>query len=132
MLVEVLEKVNRLYEKPAWYNTLWNNCTTTIHIHLAATQDFPMPWNWGILFPDLYCKSICDRGGMESDLPYEELWKRGHVNEHANRIGRPDDFWMQIRKDVPASKTTLKAGHKTVMSIIWKNPNEKRENHCIL
>lgn len=101
LLVEMLNKVNELYREPAWYNSILNNCTTTIHAHLTATQDFPMPWNWGILFPGLYCKSIYNHGGMVSDLPYEELWKRGQLNQAADRIGRTDDFWMQIRKDVP-------------------------------
>jgi len=100
-LVDYLNRVNELYDKPAWYNTLLNNCTTTIQVHLVATQDFPMPWNWGILFPGLYCKSIYDHGGMVSDLPYEELAERGLRNKAANRIGRADDFWKQIRMDVP-------------------------------
>lgn len=101
LLMDMLSKVNQLYEDPAWYNTLLNNCTTTIHAHLAATNEFPMPWNWGVLFPGLYCKSIYNHGGMVSDLPYEELWKRGQLNQPAVKIGRSGDFWKQIRKNVP-------------------------------
>lgn len=101
LLVNYLNKVNKLYNEPEWYHLLRNNCTNTIRVHELATQDFPMPWHWGILFPGLFCKSIYKNEGMVSDLPYEEIARRGKLNETANRIGRTDDFWIQIRKDIP-------------------------------
>ena len=108
LLVEMLSKVNELYHEPAWYNTLLNNCTTTIHAHVIATHEFPLPWNWGVLFPGLYCKSIYNHGGMVSDLPYEELWKRGQLNQPAVRIGRSDNFSKEIRKNVPGFEDYFK------------------------
>lgn len=101
LLVDMLTRVNELFEQPAWYNTLLNNCTTTIHAHVKSTHEYPMPWNWGILFPGLYCKSIYNHGGMVSDLPYEQLWKRGLLNQYTETIDRNDDFWREIRRNVP-------------------------------
>lgn len=101
LLVDYLEKVNSIYKKPTWYNTLLSNCATNIRVHEIATTDFPLPWNWGLLFPGLYAAGIYKDGGMASGLPFKELERRGFLNPVANEIGHMEDFWIQIRQDVP-------------------------------
>ena len=105
LLVEYLEAINSIYNKPRWYNTLLSNCTTNIRVHEVASADFPLPWDWGILLPGLYARGIYRDGGMASDLPFKEIETRGYRNPIAKKIGYVDDFWIKIRQDVPGFET---------------------------
>lgn len=101
LLLEYLETVNSIYEQPRWYNTLLSNCTTNIRVHEVAASDFPMPWDWGLVLPGLFAQGIYGEGGMASDLPFEKLEARGHLNPLSREVGYVDDFWIKIRQGVP-------------------------------
>ena len=101
MLKSYLDSVNDLYENPRWYNTLTSNCMSNISIHVLASQDYPMPWNWAYVFPGRLDRALYKNGRLLTDIPFDELKTRGHLNERATAIGRVDDFWRQVRKGVP-------------------------------
>lgn len=101
LLVSYLASVNALYQSPRWYNTLLNNCTTNIRIHVAATQEQPMPWDLSVFLPGKLDRHLYDRGVVVTTLPFAELKARAHRNPVANHIGRVDDFPRRIREGVP-------------------------------
>jgi hypothetical protein len=48
LFLEYLRKINQLHEKPAFYNTLLDNCTTAIWFNTLVNPGH-LPFSWKIL-----------------------------------------------------------------------------------
>jgi len=100
LLLNYLKTINRLAERPKWYNALRYNCTTTIRMHASdAIMGIPLDWRWlanGYLDELLYEKGIVNR-----DVPFAELKKRSYINPKAQAVAPVDDFSGVIRQGLP-------------------------------
>lgn len=101
VLLDYVEEMNRLAERPEWYNALTHNCTTTIRMHarhVAAAR----PWDWRILVNGKLDELGYERGSIQNRIPFAELKRRSDVTARAAAaIGAPD-FSRRIRVDLPA------------------------------
>lgn len=100
LLVEYLEEINSLAEKPRWYNAAFHNCTTSIrenNKHVAQIE----PWDWRILLNGRIDEWGYERGMIDTSLPFEEMKKRSNITERAKAAGDSSDFSQQIRKGIP-------------------------------
>ncbi len=96
VLEAYLARANALAERPEFYHSLTNNCTTNVLFHARVVRpDLPFT-------PDLLRNGFSDRyalehGLLEADLPFAELRARARINEAARTAGRAPDFSARIR-----------------------------------
>jgi len=100
ILLDYLKGINRLAEKPKWYNALRYNCTTTIRMHVSdVIPGIPHDWRWlanGYLDELLY-----EMGVVNRDLPFGELKKRSYINPRTQAVAPDERFSEVIRKGLP-------------------------------
>jgi hypothetical protein len=100
LLVDYLEEVNRLAERPRWYNALTHNCTTTIRQH--AQHVAPRnPFNWRILVNGYLDELGYMRATVDTSLPFAELRQRSNITERAKAADTAADFSERIREGLP-------------------------------
>jgi len=95
-----LERINELADHPEFYHLFSNSCTINIvrYANLAGRVgrlDIRHILNgWS----DRY---LYDAGALDTNLPFEELRRRSHINEAAQAAGNSKDFSERIRKSLP-------------------------------
>jgi hypothetical protein len=100
MLLDYLKTANQLKEQPVFYNALTTNCTTSILPHVQVFA--PTARLSAALLLNGYCaESIYDHGGFDHSMPFDELMRRGHINDAAKAAGESPDFSARIRQGVP-------------------------------
>src|SRR5215471_13722467 len=93
--LEFIDVLNKLYARPAWYNTITQNCTTAIWaLHPSAQR---VPWDWRILINGFLDQMLYERGLLAGDLPFEELRAQALINQRAQEAGDAPDFSQRIR-----------------------------------
>lgn len=102
MLAGMLERANRLRERPEFYNTLTNTCTTNIVRHVEEVAPGRVPrFRREVILPGYSDRLAYDLGLLDTDLPFEKARERFKINERALRAqGRPD-FSVKIREAGP-------------------------------
>ena len=100
VLLDYLKEVNRLAERPRWYNALTHNCTTTIRHH-AQHVGKSRPWDWRILVNGRIDELGYENGRLDTSLPFPELRKRSDITEKAKAADAAPDFSMRIREGLP-------------------------------
>jgi hypothetical protein len=103
VLLDYLEEVNRLAERPEWYNALTHNCTTTIrhHVQNVAPRN---PFSWKILVNGYIDELGYSRGTIDTSLPFAELRARSNITEAAKAADQDPDFSARIRKGLPGDR----------------------------
>ena len=101
MLLDYLRRANALRARPAWYNTLTDNCTTNIRLHADAARGHRSPLDWRILLNGQLDELLAEHGAFAADLPLGELKPRCHINARAQAAGQAPDFSARIREGVP-------------------------------
>ncbi|HBK06307.1 MAG TPA: hypothetical protein DDZ81_10635 [Acetobacteraceae bacterium] len=102
LLLSYLRQVQALAERPVFYNTLTDNCTTNIVARAAgAAADAPVArYSWKLLASGYADSYVYDLGRLNQDLPFDELKRRSLVRRPADaQIGR--DFSSEIRAGLP-------------------------------
>ena len=92
--------LNKLRDRPQFYNVLTANCTTAIRSHSAAGNAFPFDWR---LIINGKLDELLDERGLFAvkDLPLAELKKRGHVDDRSLPLHDDPEFSRKIREGVP-------------------------------
>lgn len=103
LFLDYIRGINELAQRPAWYNTLTDNCTTGVLLH---TKAYPhrARYNWKILLSGYTAQYAYEIGGLDTNLPFADLRERGYVNERARTAGESDDFSQMIREGMPRPK----------------------------
>jgi hypothetical protein len=100
VLLDYLGEMNRLAERPRWYNALVHNCTTAIRQHAQHVSP-GNPWNWRILANGRIDELGYLRGTIDTSLPFEELRRRSQIVEEAKAAGSSAGFSREIRAGLP-------------------------------
>ena len=100
MLVDYLEEINRLADHPRWYNSLVQNCTTTIREH-AQNAGGGGRLDWRLLANGHVDQLLYERGQVNTDLPFADLRARSNISERAKSADDSPDFSTRIRQDLP-------------------------------
>lgn len=89
-----LEKINRIRDKPEWYNALTNNCTTNI-TRLAGEPE----WDWRVLFNGHADRMLYERGDLATgNLSFDQLKEQAHINSAARAANDVPEFSRRIRE----------------------------------
>jgi hypothetical protein len=100
LLLRYLEAVNRLRERPEWYNALTENCTTAIQ-RLAGPYERRSWWSWKLFVNGYLDELAYDIGAIDRSLPFSVLKARSRVNERAKAAGNDPRFSARIREGLP-------------------------------
>jgi hypothetical protein len=103
VLLDYVAEMNRLAERPRWYNALTHNCTTAIRQHVKQVSP-GRPWNWRILVNGRIDELGYQRGTIDTSLPFEELRRRSQIVEAAQEAGAAPDFSSRIRHGLPGAR----------------------------
>ena len=100
VFLDYLREVNRLKERPEWYNALTGNCTTSIRQHTA-------PYNpnarldWRLIVNGYIDTMMYERGVLSQVMPLAELKKQSYINKKAQSAEKDHDFSRRIREGLP-------------------------------
>mgnify|MGYP000855542008 FL=1 len=97
LLVDVMQRVNKLYEKPEFYDTLTNNCTTNIRNHVNNLKPDRVPYDYRVLLPGYSDRLAFDLGLIEPRGSYEETRLRSRINYQAYLHRNDPSFSKAIR-----------------------------------
>ncbi|XZE45202.1 DUF4105 domain-containing protein [Pirellulaceae bacterium SH467] len=101
LLLDYVERINKLNTSPEWYNSVASNCTTNLFYQGRAK----VPW-WvlpRILLNGLSARAMYELGFLDQQVPFEELQSRCAIRERALAAGDSSDFSEQIRSSAGAS-----------------------------
>jgi len=96
LFLEYVRQINKLHEKPAFYNTLLDNCTTAIWFNTRVNKGH-LPFSWKILLSGYVPEYIYESGGLNGKIPFEQLQQQAHINSVAKTLDKSADFSQGIR-----------------------------------
>jgi hypothetical protein len=98
MFVEMLQRANQLADRPEFYNTLTNTCTTNIVRHVNTISAGRVPWSYKVLLPAYSDELAYDLGLIETTLPLDAARQRFRINDRALRFADDPAFSRRIRE----------------------------------
>ena len=99
VFVDMLKRAERLAGAPEFYNTLLNNCTTSIARHARRYSDKPVPWwDYRYLLPSTVDAISYDLGLIDTDLKLEAARTHFMITERAQKITELGHFSNRIRE----------------------------------
>jgi hypothetical protein len=93
---EYLQEINSLRERPQFYNTLAANCTGNLWLHTRVNPGH-VPYSWKVLVSGYVPEYLYEQGRLDTRLSFDELRRRGHVNDLARAADQAPDFSRRIR-----------------------------------
>lgn len=99
VLLDYLDTINGLTQKPEWYNALTLNCTTAIRGHTQPYAHGHLSWKMivnGYLDTLLY-----ERKTIDTRLPFEQVKSLSKIHDKAKNAGNSPDFSTRVREGVP-------------------------------
>jgi hypothetical protein len=100
LFLDMLYRVNDLKDRPEFYNTITNTCTTNIVKHVDKITPNRVPFfNLKILLPENSDKLAYDLGLIDTNLSFEDARKRYYINDRALKYATSSDFSIKIRQE---------------------------------
>ena len=96
LFLDYFKDINQLNQKPAFYNTMIENCTTTIWMH-AHVNPNRVPFSWKILLSGYVPEYLYEQGRLDQSLPFSELQSLAHINQLGHQADKATDFSERIR-----------------------------------
>jgi hypothetical protein len=98
LFLDMVSEANKLVDKPEFYNSITNSCTSKIADHINNISPKRIPWSFKILFPKNSDKLAYDLGLLDTNLPWSEVRAKFLINDKALKYANDPDFSMKIRK----------------------------------
>ncbi len=110
LLLDVLQRVNKLYEEPEFYHTVANNCTTNIRNHVNRLAPDRVPYDYRVLLPAYSDRLAFDLGLLQQNGSFEETQAAAKVNYQAYLHESSPNFSKRIRAGLAFRTTTSQKG----------------------
>jgi hypothetical protein len=99
LFISMLERANKLAEKPEFYNTLINTCTTNIVRHVnEIVKERKVPLSHKVLFPGYSDQLAYDLGLIDTSVPFDQIRAKYKINDKAEMYANAEDFSIKIRQ----------------------------------
>lgn len=98
MFIDMLTRANKLRAEPEFYNTLTSTCTTNIVRHVNTIVPGRVPFSLAILLPGYSDRLAYRIGLIDTDLPFDAMREKYHINERAERYADDPQFSARIRE----------------------------------
>jgi len=102
LFLEIIKRVNEIAAAPEFYNTLTDNCTTS----LARSSQAILPPNSldiRLLLNGYADRMAYENGWIATDDPFDETRKRHHINQYVEGKGDAANFSRLIRPGLSGS-----------------------------
>jgi hypothetical protein len=98
LFLSIVDRTNKLYSEPEFYNTLFNTCTTNIvkHVNLITHKTIPTI-DTSILFPENSDFLAYDLGLIDTDLAQDQIREKFNINKEGELYRGDEDFSVKIR-----------------------------------
>jgi hypothetical protein len=96
LFLEYMKKINQLTTQPEFYNTLLDNCTTSIWLNTRINPKH-LPFSWKILLSGYVPEYLYESQRLDSRISFSELQKHAHINGRASAADQSPDFSRLIR-----------------------------------
>jgi len=100
VFLDYLKEVNRLKDRPEWYNAVTANCTTLIRGHTKPYAK-NAKFDWRMLLNGRIDQMAYERKSLDQSLPFEQLKARSLINERAKAAEADRAFSKRIRENLP-------------------------------
>ncbi|GEM_PF-421980 len=99
LFLNMMERTNKLKEKPEFYNTIKNTCTTNLMKHVNTISPDRLPFTWKVLAPGYSDEVVYKLGLIKTNLSFEETREKYKINEKAQKYKDDPDFSTKIREE---------------------------------
>jgi len=103
ILLEYVDDANALAVKPAFYNSLTTNCTTSI-VRLMRAAGRTIPFDWRLIVNGYMPGYLYDEGAVDTSISLAELEQRGSIDARAKAADQAEAFSTLIRVGVPSPR----------------------------
>jgi uncharacterized protein DUF4105 len=100
VLLSYLKEVNRLKDRPEWYNAVTANCTTLIRGHTKPYAKNAR-FDWRMLLNGRIDEMAYERKSLDQSLPFAQLKVRSLINDRAKAADQDSAFSKRIREQLP-------------------------------
>ena len=100
IFLDYVKGMNELRDRPAYYNTLTTNCTTSILFHTRMNPESP-PMSWKVLLSGYVPDYLYQLEKIDTTKPFAELEKLSRVNGRAHAADKDPAFSQRIREGLP-------------------------------
>lgn len=98
-----LGTINQLVDRPQWYNLFSNSCTVNIlRYSRQLTNVRRSRFDYRRLLNGFIDRYLYGAGVLDTNLEFDELRRRSHINEAARAADGALDFSSRIRASLPA------------------------------
>jgi len=100
VLLGYIESMNKLREKPEWYNALTSNCLTNVRGHTVPYAE-NKHWDWRFLLNGHLDELMYERKTIDTSLPFAQMKEKSLVNEKAKAAANDQSWSKTIREGLP-------------------------------
>ncbi len=98
LFMAYVDRINQLYERPEFYNTLTTNCTTSIWMSSQVNEQH-LPFSWKLLASGHVPQYLYEQGRLQDgQRPFAELQREALINDKAQAAGDSPEFSRLIRQ----------------------------------
>ena len=99
LFLSIIDRTNKLYSEPEFYNTLFNTCTTNIveHVNLISPKTIPSI-DTSIVFPENSDLLAYKLGLIDTNLPEDKIREAFNINKKGEMYKDDPDFSVKIRE----------------------------------
>lgn len=118
MFVSMLMRANTLRQKPEFYNTATNTCTTNLVEHVNMIVPGRIPFSPAVLLPANSDRLAYDLGLIDNGLTFEQTRTAAQISDLARRYGDDPEFSVRIRsrQSSPPSQNLTRTSLSTTSS----------------
>ncbi len=98
LFIDVMDRTNKLFHEPEFYDTISNNCTTNIRDHINRMVPGRVPYDYRVLLPGHSDQLAYDLGLLDTDTSFEQTRLDNRVNYEAFLYHNAPDFSAKIRQ----------------------------------
>lgn len=100
LFLDYVRRINKLRDKPKFYNTLTTNCTTQV-LDRVKSLGTDTHYDWKILLSGYVPEYLYEADILMPDMPLEEIMSKSLVNERSKRFAGDPNYSLLIREGVP-------------------------------
>ncbi|RIK79968.1 MAG: hypothetical protein DCC68_12020 [Planctomycetota bacterium] len=98
IFVDMVRRANQLAERPEFYNTVSNNCTTSLLLHFNRIAKRPISAaDPRVILPGLSDQLLYELGLIDTNVSFEETKRRANVSPLARQHRDNPDYSQAIR-----------------------------------
>ena len=99
--LDMVARMNALHERPEFYDSFTNNCTTNLVRHFEKVAGVDVPYDRRTLLPAYSDELAYALELIDTDVPLAQVRERYRINERAMAANNQDDFSLRIRDESP-------------------------------